>query len=104
MKKIYLIFIISFFFGLNNITYWNDDDLYNQYIQYDYNQDFETICYSNYYYNNRFYKLYMPCSRDEFIRLEFAVYNWTYLPSEYEYKLVFLNQLLIKKWLEPLYY
>jgi hypothetical protein len=96
MKKIYLIFIISFFFGLNANANYNND--YNSYIQLDYNQDFETICYSNYYYNNRFYKLYMPCTRDEFIRLEFAVATGELTnKNNYWFKLVWLNALLINK-------
>lgn len=95
MKKIYLFFIIFLLLGLNiNTSYWN----------YNVMNYWPWQCYNTYFYNNNFYRINVPCSRDEFIRLEFAVYNWSYLFNSYEYKLVFLNQLLIKKWLEPLYY
>jgi len=107
MKKYIMFFIILSFLLGNKVwaSCWSDSDCYNSYIKYDYNQDFETICYSNYIYNNTLYKIYMPCTRDEFIRLEFSVATGELTNKDnYWFKLVWLNALLINKWLEPLYY
>ena len=108
-KILFIIFMSFFLLGWVSETSANecgsDNECYNSYIQYELNSSFETICFSNYYYNNRSYKLYMPCTRQEFIRLEFAVATGELNDKDnYWFKLVWLNALLINKWLEPLYY
>lgn len=60
--------------------------------------------YVNYWHNWNDYKIRIPSTRTEFIRLEFAYTQGALSETDVYYKTVQLNMLLVKKWLEPLYY
>lgn len=106
MKKLILIVAVSlslFLLGYtpvnaNNCT--TDSECYNVYLNY--NSQGES--YVNYYYNWKTYKIYVPETRQEFIKLEFDYLYWK-LNREHKYfNTIRLNIALIKHWLEPLYY
>lgn len=80
-----------------------DNECYSHYIQYEMSEHGE-LCYSKYYYNDKFYKLYMPCTRQAFLEVKIDFNNNEIDKNNYFYKLMILNNLLIKNSLEPLYY
>jgi hypothetical protein len=97
--KIAVTILIFSLYGGVSANCWSDQQCYAEtlYIV-------KGECYTNYYLEGNFYKLKVPCYRSDFIKLEYQVRAWLIKENTYNYNLVFLNQLLIKKGLSPLYY
>lgn len=101
--KVAIILILYFLFlqGINQAqACGSDGQCYDEYMQID--NSWQT--YTNYFYNAKIYKILIPNSRQEFIKLEFKYMTWQMTINHKHYNTIRLNILLIKMWLEPLYY
>ena len=82
-----------------NASCMTDGECYDYY-SYEVNNE----TYTNYWYNWKTYRILVPNTRQEFIRLEYKYIRGEMKTSHKFYNTVKLNILLVKLWLEPLYY
>ena len=77
---------------------------YDNYAEYIHKVENTNIYYTNYYYNDKLYRIIMPLYRNDMIKLE-----WLYMTGKMDegdkyYKTVKLSILLTKLGMDPLYY
>jgi len=98
MKKTILILLAFFLIGIANVQAFNTDYQDNLYID---NQG-ETVV--RYYYNKSIVEIKVPRTKLDFIKLERLYIGWQLSPKHKYFKTIYINIMLIKYWLEPLYY
>ena len=99
MKKL-LLLLILLLLPATAFACGSDGECYEYYLQIDNKEQ----TYVMYHYKNTNYKIIVPKSRTIFIELENLYNSWRLAESHMYYNTVKINSLLVKLWLEPLYY